>query len=405
MRRAVWTCVVLVLLAGAFGLGVLAFDRDVQSQLSTAPATRPAPQLRAVPKAEELRREVARVLAGSYYRPVDSSVLGKASVGAMIAALGDPYTEYLSPAEYASLRNRTARTYSGVGLTVGQAGEGLIVTSALDGPAREAGIRRGDIIVRIDGRPARRLTYDQSLTLIKGEVGTLVHLTVKRPDTGVIHFTVVRQRIPAPSLRSRIIRVAGTRIGYVRLLAFPGNAADRLDAAAERLVSRGAQGLILDLRGNPGGLLGQAVRSVSLFLADGVVCTVEGRHQARRVYGVSGTASLPLLPLVVLVDRGSASAAEIVAAALADHRRATVVGERTYGKTQVQSVTLLSNGAALKLTTATYLTPLGTDLVGRGLVPKVVAVDDPLTPPDEAVVAGEKSLFAELEQAALTSPR
>jgi carboxyl-terminal processing protease len=191
----------------------------------------------------------------------------------------------------------------------------------------------------------------------------------------------------------------------VRLLSFPANAADRLADATEALVRHGARALILDVRGNPGGLLDQAVRSVSLYLDNGVVCTVEGAHQARRAYAVSGTATYPRLPLAVLVDHGSASAAEILASALGDHRRAVVVGERTYGKTSVQSVFRLENGGALRLTTGTYLTPAGDDIVDAGVAPDVAAVDDPLTRPDEAVLAGERVLLHKLPTAAVQRPR
>jgi carboxyl-terminal processing protease len=196
-----------------------------------------------------------------------------------------------------------------------------------------------------------------------------------------------------------------TRLGYVRLVSFPANAADRLADATASLARHGARALIVDVRGNPGGLLDQAVRSVSLYLDNGVVCTVEGAHQARRTYAVSGTATYPRLPLVVLVDHGSASAAEILAAALGDHRRAVVVGERTYGKTSVQSVFRLENGGALRLTTGTYRTPAGDDIVEAGVAPDVAAVDDPLTRPDEAVLAGERVLLHRLRTAAVQRPR
>lgn len=384
----------MLLLAGAFALGLLL----TRSQASPRAVVGERPAARALPPSaiEQVEEEVREELANAYYRAVDPAVLDAQSIGDMLDALHDPYTEYLDPEEYQSLRNRTARSYSGVGLTVGPGKEGLIVTSALAGPAREAGIRRGDLIVRIDGRPARKLSFERSLALIKGEEGTFVRLTVKRPNAGTMQFTVVRQEIAAPALRWRLIKVRKTGIGYLRLLSFPGSAAERLEQATTALVEKGAKALILDLRDNPGGLLGQAVRIVSLFLDEGVVCTIDGEHQERRVYEVSGTATYSGVPLAVLVDSGSASAAEIVAAALADHGRAVVVGERTYGKTSVQSVSLLSNGAALKLTTATYRTPSGADIIGIGLEPQLKALDDPLTRPDEAVVAAEKALLEQI---------
>jgi carboxyl-terminal processing protease len=273
---------------------------------------------------------------------------------------------------------------------------GLVVTSALRGPARDAGVRPGDIIVRIEGRPAGKLTFDQSLNLIKGEKGTVVHLIVRRHGDRQ-RYTVVRSDVAVPSLSSRLVRFEGSKLGYLRLLSFPDSSAQRVHDATRRLVARGAKGIILDLRDNPGGLLTEAVRTTSVFLDKGVVCTVSGLHEDETVYEVSGGADFPELPVTVLVDRGSASAAEIVAAALADNRRAVLVGNRTYGKASVQSIRPLSAGRALKLTTATYLTPSGRDLAGRGIRPSVRATDDPLTRRDEMMRAAERVLAKQLD--------
>ena len=212
-----------------------------------------------------------------------------------------------------------------------------------------------------------------------------------------MHFTVVRKDIPTPAIRSRLIRVAGRPLAYVRLFGFPGSATTRLEAATASLAERGAQGLILDLRDNPGGLVTQAVQTVSLFLPEGVVCTVQGVHHPPQVYNAAGSARFPTLPLVVLMNAGTASAAEIVAAAVADNGRAVLVGERTYGKASVQTVHELSNGGALKLTTARYRTPVGLDITGLGVGPDVLAADDPLTRPDEAVVAAERALLEQID--------
>jgi len=323
-------------------------------------------------------------------------VLSRTTIPEVLEALGDPNTEYLSAAEYTSLKNRTARSYSGVGLTVEPSRAGLVVTSALRGPARQAGVRPGDTIVRIEGRPAGRLTFDQSINLIKGEKGTVVHLTVRRHNGRRISFTVVRSDVAVPSLSARLVRFAGAKIGYVKLLSFPDSSAQRVNDATKALVERGAEGVILDLRDNPGGLLTEAVRTASVFLDKGVVCTVSGLHQDETVYEVSGGAQFPRLPVTVLVNGGSASAAEIVAAALADNERAVIVGKRTYGKASVQSIRPLSAGRALKLTTATYLTPSGTDLAGHGIRPSVKVDNDPLTQRDEMIRAAEQVLALKL---------
>jgi carboxyl-terminal processing protease len=389
-RRAAGIALVAILLAAAFALGLFLTARPPSI---LPPVAGQASDQEARPRAIE---EVREALASSYYRTVGRDVLEKPTITGLLRALGDPNTDFLTAVEYDSLKSRTARSYSGVGLTVEPSRAGLVVTSALNGPAREAGVRRGDIIVRIEGRPAGKLTFDQALNLIKGEKGTLVHMTLHRADHGPLRVTVVRQEITLPSLRAHLVRFHGAKLGYLRLLSFPDASAERLQQATASLVRRGAQGIVLDLRENPGGLLTQAVRAVSIFLEEGVVCTVAGLHQDETTYEVTGSATYPKLPLVVAVNRGSASAAEIVAAALQDHERAVVVGRRTYGKASVQSIRPLSNGTALKLTTAMYLTPAGRDLTGRGVRPKVRVGDDPLTELDEVLRAAELALLKQI---------
>jgi carboxyl-terminal processing protease len=388
MRRNPWIAGLFVLLVTAFALGLaLTRARDSDpSSLEAGARDRPPTVV------DEVRRE----LLLSYYRSVPPAALHADSVEELLTGLRDPYTEYLTPSEYDSLKSRTAKSYSGIGLTVRPEKGGLVVKAALRGPARKAGIRPGDRIVSIDGRRVRRLPVDRSLELIKGKQGTTVRLMVRRPREGTLSFTVKRIEIPLPAGRSRLIRGKNGTIGHVRLLSFRSNAAETVTRRTRNLVARGAQGLVLDLRDNPGGLLSQAVRTVSLFVEDGIVCFTEGLHHGRRVYSTTGRAIFAGLPVVVLVDSGSASAAEVVAAALADHDRGVVVGQQTYGKASVQSLRDLSNGAALKLTTAVFLTPDGENLTHRGLAPHVVALDDPETTADEALATARRALLKQL---------
>lgn len=387
MRRAGGFAFIALLLL-AFLLGLLA------TRLSGSPSsTRVGDRLRDRERPAEAINQVRQQLKSAYYRTVPERVLYESSISGILRELDDPYTDYLSPSEYAALRTRTARSYSGVGLTVSPSRQGLLVTSTFGGPAREAGIRRGDLIVRIQGRPAGELSFEQSLSLITGEKGTLVRLTVKRARQGTIHFALVRQEIDVPSVDGRLVKVRGAELGYVRLLSFPAGSAGRLERATKRLVRQGAKGLIVDLRDNPGGLISQAVETVSLFVEKGVVCTTAGLHQEGRVFQASGDVRFPSLPVVVLVNPSSASAAEIVAAALQEHDRAVVVGRRTFGKASVQSVRPLSNGGALKLTTATYLTPRGVDLAEAGVRPDIRAFDDLRTRTDEALTRARRALL------------
>jgi carboxyl-terminal processing protease len=394
MKRAGGIALAGLVLAGAFLVGLLLTRSQAGSEV---PRSSPPPPPRVQVQGLRLVDEVRRELRESYYRPVSAHVLAQPTIPEILDELDDPNTDFLTAPEYQSLRNRTAKSYLGVGLSVEPARAGLLVTSALNGPAREAGIRPGDVIVRIDGRAAGRLSFSESLALIKGEKGTFVRLTVRRLGKKK-HFTVMRQEIAVPSLRARLIKRAGVKIAYAQLLAFREDTAVRLREATERFVARGANGLILDLRDNPGGLLAQAVRTVSIFVRDGVVCTTSGLHQERTVYEVSGRATHPSLPLVVLVDDGTASAAEIVAAALQEHDRAVVVGRQTFGKASVQSIQPFWNGTALKLTTASYRTPDGTDLNQHGVRPDVRGIDRPLTRRDEAFRAAVRTFVKTLRK-------
>ena len=386
MRSTTRIAGVVLLFAGAFALGLGVSwpqaPRDGASQTGR-PDVPPT-----------LVDEVKAALVTSYYRDVPASVLARRSVRGVMAGL-DPYSEYLSPRAYEALQDRTARSYSGVGLTVRPGNGGLIVKGALQGPARDAGVRSGDRIVMIDGTRVRRLPFHRSLELIKGEEGTTVRLTVRRPHEGILVFRVTRSEIEVHAAQSRLLAAGGKKLGYVRIGSFRANAEEEVERRTSRLLRRGAKGLVLDLRGNPGGLLSQAVATVSLFVEKGVVCVTEG-DALRRVYEVSGSAPFGDVPLVVLVDGGSASAAEIVAAALDDHERAAIVGRRTYGKAAVQSVQELSNGAALKLTTAIFLTPRGANLTARGIAPDVRASDRPGTRRDEALDRATAVLLDEL---------
>ena|SRR5579862_693513 len=334
--------------------------------------------------------EVREALAARYYRSVPPEVLQKGSVDQMISALGDPYTEYLAPPAYKLVREETASSYSGIGVSLLPSTHGFLVVSLRPGPAEHAGVRVGDTIVGIDGRPAVKLTMSQGLASILGPRGTLVRLAVQR-GAHKIRFGVMREIVHAPVVEARLVSYAGKRWGVLRLSAFRVGAAVVLGRELKRLQHEGASGFVLDLRQNPGGLLDQAIAVSSLFLNNAVVVSLAGAHEPSRVYRSSkGLATRA--PLVVLVDRYSASSSEIVAAALRDNHRASIVGERTYGKALVQSIDPLRNGAALELTIAHYTTPAGADISGVGVQPQIHAVDDPRTPQDEALAAALRVL-------------
>jgi carboxyl-terminal processing protease len=368
MRRPLVLLALGLLLAGPFAIGYR-FSRGDR-------ATTPVAMSGVVD-------EVRAALAGQYYRPVPASVLQLGSVPQMISALGDPYTAYLAPTDYQLLRQQTEAHYSGIGAGVLQSRSGLVVVSLQPGPAVSAGLHVGDTIVRVNGTSTALLGMTGAKARILGPRGTHVRLQVLRGRKR-IEVDVRRGLVPAPVVDAALLSYGGRRWGVLRLGGFRTGAATAVRREIVALARRGAAGYVLDLRENPGGLLGQAVAVSSLFLDKGVVVSLTGAHSPRQVYRALGDVATRL-PLVVLVDRYSASSSEIVAAALDDNERATLVGERTFGKALVQSFDRLDNGAALEITIARYTTPAGHDISGVGVVPRIHAVDDPRTVRDEAL--------------------
>ncbi|HEY7207171.1 MAG TPA: S41 family peptidase [Gaiellaceae bacterium] len=380
MRRAVIFLALGLLLAGAFGLGFA---------LSDGRGTPSA----AAPRTPSIVEAVRNDLAARYYRALPANVLAQRSIRSMIAALDDPYTEYLSGPAFRLLRRETAGRYSGIGITLLPSPGGLLVAATEPGPGRRAGIRAGDTIVRIGAVRTEKMGLESALGRLSGPEGTVVRLRVQRAGQP-FDFTVRRAIVRSPTVSSKLIRIGADRYGYVAVSAFRSDTAADLARAVRRLRSTRPAGMVLDLRGNPGGLLDQAVAVTSLFLSRGRVVTLEGAHRPREVYQVSGHPVAPRLPLVVLVDRYTASSAEVVAAALHDNGRAILVGEHTYGKAVVQSIDPLANGGALALTTARYFTPAGADISRKGVRPDVHAVEPPGSRTDAALAAALTALAA-----------
>ncbi len=317
------------------------------------------------PRAPEVA-QIRAQLASRYYRNLPPTVLSKPTVHGMIGALHDRYTTYLTPSEFRVARRTAAGAYGGIGVTVLRGTSGLLVRRTLKGPARVAGVRPGDTILKVDGASTAALSFHEAMGRIIGRPGSRVTLRVLRGDH-TLTFTLVRRRYRLHPVHARLVH----GVAVIRVDSFARGSAAAIAAAVRRLERRGARGFILDLRGNPGGLLDQAVGVVSLFLPPGAsVVSLAGAHQPlRMVYSNRGTASA--VPLAVLVDHDSASASEVVAGALKDHGRATVVGSPTYGKSLVQEIVRLPSGGALKLTVARYLTPAGVDISRDGVQPDI----------------------------------
>jgi carboxyl-terminal processing protease len=358
---------------------------------------RPSPPVKPLkpwqPGAEDrVLAQVRAALASSYYLPVASGVLEQRSIVGMLGGLRDPYTEYLDPVEFGKLRRTTSGRYGGLGLYVGPTDGGLVVTSVRQRPV--ADIRPGDVIVSVNGTPVQAVGYEQAVALITGKPGTLVRLTIRRPGEGRLDVPVVRREIEEQAVSTRTLRAGKTRLGYLSLRTFGAGAGEQVRAAAARLLDGGVEGMVLDVRGNPGGLVEEAVDVASVFLRSGALGSASGFHRGVSSLLVRGNALAPDLPLVVLVDRASASASEIVAAALHEHHRAVLVGTSTFGKAAIQSLRPLADGGALRYTSAMYATPSGANIGRVGVRPVVRVVDDPLSSADEALKAAKRALLA-----------
>jgi carboxyl-terminal processing protease len=358
-----------------------------------------------VSSSASLSGEAAELLEDNYYRPVGSTELSNSSLQGMVRGLRrrhkeDRFTEYFSPESLESFNQQIEGHFSGVGLSVVPVKAGLRVVQVFHGsPAAKAGIVAGDTIVVVDGDTIAGESSDEATGKIKGPEGTEVTVGVRDAKSGKVRqVDLVRAEVALPNVSSKVVTVNGRKLGYIRMLSF-SEGVDVLLATAIRKVQReGAEGIVLDLRGNPGGLLDEAVESASLFLPkDEVVVSTDSRTQGHSVHKTVG-GTLSKLPLVVLIDRNTASAAEILAAALADDAGATVVGTRSYGKGVFQEEKSLVNGGALKMTVGEYFTPAGVNLArAHGIHPDVEVSDNPETPADEGKARALDVLAGQVE--------
>jgi carboxyl-terminal processing protease len=309
-------------------------------------------------------------IAHDYYRPVRTGQLAGASIEGAVASLDDRFSHYLTPREYRGFNGPAS--FSGIGVEVNPDPRGLRIVHVFDAsPAAHVGLRPEDVIVAVNGRRLAGLSEGTATTLIKGPPDTTVALRVehgRRSDAHTRDVTVTRATISAPVVASLTRTVNGVKLGVVALATFSTGAHGEVREAVEHELRRGARGIVLDLRGNGGGLVEEAQLIASIFLRKGAaVVTTRGRSQPTQTLIATGGAIPSSTPVVVLVDRNTASAAEIVTSALQDHHRATVVGTRTFGKGVFQEEEPLSNGGALDITVGEYFTPNGRNLGGGGV--------------------------------------
>lgn len=287
--------------------------------------------------------------------------------------LGDPYTRFMDPKQFQALTSQTSGELSGVGLRLElkEKTKALTVVEPIENsPAMKAGIQSGDQVLAIDGKITQGMSVEEAAKLIRGEVGTKVTLKLKRESKGEFNAELTRAQIEIPSVRSEVKQEGPLRVGYIRLNEFSSHASDQMRRAIKNLNNQKADAFVLDLRGNPGGLLNASVEIARMWMDTGAIVRTVDRKGEKEEFKNNNTA-LTKLPLVVLVDGNSASASEILTGALKDNKRAQVVGSQTFGKALVQSVHPLADGSGLAVTIAHYFTPAGTDIGHKGVTPDI----------------------------------
>ena len=349
-------------LALSLGQGVFADRKPASGDSETLPL-------------EELRifSDVYARIKSDYVEPVEDRSLVENAIRGMVTGL-DPHSSYLDPDEFKELRVGTSGEFGGLGIEVGMENGFIKVIAPIDDtPAKRAGIRAGDLIIKLDDKPVKGMTLTEAVKIMRGKPGTKITLTIVREgEEKPLKITIVRDIIRVKSVRSRML---ADGFGYVRISTFQSRTGDALHAAVDKLRKQAGgriKGLVLDLRNNPGGVLNAAVAVSDAFLRKGLIVYTEGRVEDSRLrFNATPDDVLEGAPLVVLVNQGSASASEIVAGALQDQHRAIIMGQQTFGKGSVQTIIPLANGAALKLTTARYYTPSGRSIQAEGIKPDI----------------------------------
>ncbi len=307
-----------------------------------------------------------------YVRDVKAKDLIYGALKGMMETL-DPYSEFLPPQKYEEIKTDTKGEFGGLGLVVSMKDKALTVVTPMEGtPAQDAGIKGGDKIVEIDGISTKDITFSEAIEKMRGKPGTKVTLSIIREEEDkILSFTIKRAIIEIENVKDALILDEG--IGYVRIVDFGEKTKRMLKKALSEIEAEGAEALILDLRNNPGGLLDAAVAVCDMFLKKGelIVYTKDRSGEEQLRFESTGRHYVSLNPLVILVDRGSASGSEIVAGGVKDNKRGIIIGEKTFGKASVQTVVPMRDKSALRLTTAEYYTPNGISIHGKGIEPNI----------------------------------
>ncbi|MDA7687335.1 S41 family peptidase [Pseudomonadales bacterium] len=336
-------------------------------------------------------------IRNTYVEEVDDKTLLENAIKGMLTEL-DPHSNYLAPQTYKNLQVSATGEFGGLGLEVGMEDGFVKVISPIDDtPAQKAGIESGDLIVKIDNKPVKGLSLNEAVKLMRGKIGTSIELTVAREGNAQpLEFSLERAVISVVSVRSKVLEKDYL---YLRIAQFQANTGVDLRKVIDQATQAQApNGIVLDLRNNPGGVLQAAVDVVDTFISEGLIVYTEGRIQTSATrFVASGEATALDVPLVILINGGSASASEIVAGALQDHKRAIVLGTTSFGKGSVQSVIPLSETHGMKLTTARYFTPNGRSIQAQGIVPDIIVERGKFTPLKSRVQVTEADLPRHLQ--------
>jgi carboxyl-terminal processing protease len=357
----------IILLLFGFGAQIAVSQNEAENQDNVPDESLPLDELRTF-------TEVFGKIKNDYVEPVDDKELLEDAIRGMLGGL-DPHSSYLDKESYAELQEGTTGEFGGLGIEVGMEDGFVKVISPIDDtPAQRAGVKAGDLIIKLDDTPVKGMSLNDAVDLMRGKPGTEIVLTIVREgEDKPLKIKITRDIIKVKSVRSRTLEPG---FGYVRISNFQAYTTEDLRKSLDELKDENSgdlRGIVLDLRNNPGGVLNAAVGVSDLFLEKGLIVYTEGRvADSKLKFNAKPGDSIKNLPIVVLVNAGSASASEIVAGALQDHKRAVIMGEKTFGKGSVQTILPMTNDAAIKLTTARYYTPNGRSIQASGITPDIV---------------------------------
>lgn len=389
VRKFFVICLLLV-----FGVQIAVSQNEIEEQANVPAEGLPLDELRTF-------TEVFAKIKNDYVESVDDKKLLEDAIRGMLGGL-DPHSSYLDKESYAELQEGTTGEFGGLGIEVGMDDGFVKVISPIDDtPAQRAGIKAGDLIIRLDDTPVKGMSLNDAVELMRGKPGTDIVLTIVRDgEDKPLKITITRDVIKVKSVRYRTLEPG---FGYIRISNFQAHTTEDLRKALDDLKTENnndLRGIVLDLRNNPGGVLNSAVGVSDLFLEKGLIVYTEGRVDDSKLrFNAKPGDSIKDIPIVVLVNAGSASASEIVAGALQDHKRAIIMGEKTFGKGSVQTILPMTNEAAVKLTTARYYTPNGRSIQASGITPDIVIDKVKLSQAEEelAGVVKEADLSGHLE--------